>query len=319
MTRPLHIIASCTDRKRGQIPVALRLRSVRESDIEARARAWWKRLQEEDHATVMAEDLYAGDHWHVVRELPGVAEAAGYKPCLWVASAGYGLIRAESPVRPYSATFTRGHEDSVVRAEGQGLSATEVSQRWWKALGAHGGSTRALRSIHQVAAAEPRSSILVVASPSYVAALSEDLGLAAKTLDQPENLLIISGPSASLEAGELAPHWIPSNAYLQARMGGSRISLHARVARDILEEAKGHPLNAAKSRAHYQRIIQNSPPPRRYDRKPMTDDEVRAFINQVVGEGVKSWSAGLRLLRSREQACEQSRFRRIFQEMRERS
>src|SRR4051794_767517 len=116
MAHTLHIIASCTDRKRGLVPAALRLRSVRELDVEARARAWWMRLQGAEQATVVAEELYAGDHWQVVRELRVAAGTAGYIPYLWVASAGYGLIPAEAPVCPYSATFTRGHEDSVVRS-----------------------------------------------------------------------------------------------------------------------------------------------------------------------------------------------------------
>ena len=47
----------------------------------------------------------------VARGLPD--EAGGRPAQLWACSAGYGLIRADALVRPYAATFTSGHPDSV--------------------------------------------------------------------------------------------------------------------------------------------------------------------------------------------------------------
>ena len=176
------------------------------------------------------------------------------------------------------------------------------------------------RSISRLAEKNPRARLLVVASPAYVAALEDDLRQAAGILHHPEQLIIVSTPSP-LATGALAPHWIPSSAHLQAEMGGARLSLHARVARDILLRAQDEVsfLDAPRVREYYEQLIQRSAPPRRYERTPMTDDEVQQFIVRALSTEALSCSATLRRLRDSGRACEQQRFKRIFTELRERT
>lgn len=40
----LHIVATCTDRKRGTVADELRLRELPVADPESRATNWWRRL-----------------------------------------------------------------------------------------------------------------------------------------------------------------------------------------------------------------------------------------------------------------------------------
>ncbi|RKG52883.1 hypothetical protein D7X30_33280 [Corallococcus sp. AB011P] len=311
MGKVLHIIASCTDRKHLLVPEALRLRRIRGAETEARANTWWQRLEAHKHPQGPAHQLYAGEHWSVVLGLPGAARENGFNPSLWIASAGYGLIPQEAQIRPYSATFARGQEDSVVR-DSENKDTGEQLRRWWRTLSSHPGPVRGQpRTLRQLACEQPQANILIVASPLYVAAIADDLEFAAKSLQHPERLLIVSSP-ASLSNGSLAPHWIPSSAHHQQRLGGSRLGLHARVAREILLAAQGGHLNAAEVQMRYQQLIKKSAPLRQYDRQPMTDDEVREFIRQVVDEGTKSWSAALKQLRARQFACEQRRFKNLF-------
>lgn len=316
MTATLHIIASCTERKSRLVPGSLRLRDVAVDDTVMRARAWWRRLHTGHHEAFEAGTLYAGEHWSVVMGLPEVARASGFKPHLWVASAGYGLIPANASIRPYSATFARGDEDSVVKDASNRDTADQL-QAWWRVLSQQAGpSSLHVRSIKDLAANEPRACILVVASPVYVAALAEDLALAARQLMKAERLLIVSTPS-SLSKGPLAPHWIPSNAYHQQRLGGSKLSLHARVARELINESTVEQFDAPTLQKRYVRLIEGSAPPLVHSRTPMSDEQVCAFIRQAVKAGGKSWSASLRLLRAGGQACEQSRFKRLFLEVQE--
>jgi hypothetical protein len=146
--------------------------------------------------------------------------------------------------------------------------------------------------------------------------MEDDLFLAAQILHRPEHLLIVSTP-APLSNGRLAPHWIPSNAHLQAQFGGARQSLHARVARDILQQ--GRRLDAVELQRYYTQLIQRSAPPERYNRTLMTDDEVRQFIERAQRTEALSCTAALRRLRDSGRACEQQRFKRLFTEMRERT
>jgi hypothetical protein len=316
MPTDLHIVASCTDRKRVPVPRALHLREIHDMEARARARAWWAHLWTQAHETTCAQELYAGDHWRVVQELPALAREARLRPHLWVASAGYGLLPARAAVRPYSATFGRSHADSIARGT-PWRRGVEAHRQWWRALSEERlPDSRAPRSLQRLAEENPRARLLVVASPAYVGALEDDLCLAARALARPEQLLIVSAPS-TLATGALAPHWVPSSAHLQARMGGARLSLHARVARDLLRRARSQAdfLDAPRVQGYYQRLIQRSAPPPRYERAPMTDDEVRRFIVRASRTKALSWSAALRLLRGGGRACEQQRFKRIFTEL----
>ncbi|TSC27501.1 hypothetical protein [Corallococcus sp. Z5C101001] len=318
MGNVLHIVASCTDRKRLPVPETLHLRHIRGAQAEVRANTWWHQLQSHMHPLGPVQELYAGEHWSVVLGLPTIAHESGFKPNLWVASAGYGLIPNEALVRPYSATFARGHADSVARDAGNQDMATQL-RRWWGTLSSHAGpAPHHARTIRQLASEQSNSSILVVASPLYIAAISDDLEGAANALQHPERLLVVSSP-APLSKGLLAPHWIPSSAHHQQRLGGSRLGLHARVAREILLSAQGARLDAAEAQSKYQNLIKTSDPIQSYDRQPMTDDELRTFIRQVMDEGTKSWSAALRQLRGRQFACEQRRFKSLFVQVQENS
>ncbi|MCY1046711.1 hypothetical protein OV208_35735 [Corallococcus sp. bb12-1] len=172
------------------------------------------------------------------------------------------------------------------------------------------------RTVDQLAREQPQASILVVASPLYITALADDLARAAGSLRHAERLLLVSSP-APLAKGALAPHWIPSSAHHQERLGGSRLGLHARVAREILLASQGKQLNAVEVQKKYQQFIKKSAPLRQYNRKTMTDDNVRAFIRQVMAQGTKSWSTALRQMRAQHFACEQHRFKNLFVQVQE--
>ncbi|WNG27696.1 hypothetical protein F0U62_29445 [Cystobacter fuscus] len=320
MPTDIHIVASCTDRKRTLVPADLRLREICAPDIRSRAKRWWEQLWTHVHSTTRAQDLYAGDHWRVVMELPTLAVRAHLQPHLWVASAGYGLIPSNAAVRPYSATFRRGHADSVV-PDAHRRGATEELRQWWQVLSEEViPASSEPRSISHLAEKNPHAHFLIVASPPYVAALEDDLRHAAVVLHRPEQLLIVSTPSP-LATGVLAPHWVPSSAHLQSQMGGARLSLHARVARDILRRLRSEVgfLDSGCVREYYEQLIQRSAPPRRYERTPMTDEEVQQFIVRALRTEALSCSAALRRLRDSGRACEQQRFKRLFTELQERT
>ncbi|HSP81381.1 MAG TPA: hypothetical protein VLQ93_22880, partial [Myxococcaceae bacterium] len=77
MPTDLHIVASCTDRKRAPFPDDLRLRTIHAPNMRTRARHWWSHLREHPAAPTQVRDLYAGDHWRVILGLPTLAESEG--------------------------------------------------------------------------------------------------------------------------------------------------------------------------------------------------------------------------------------------------
>jgi hypothetical protein len=305
--RVLNLVVACTDRKRNTGAPAVRLRDIPPGPN--RANAWAKRLRSES-SRIAAQDLYIGDHWSIAKDLPAIAAKAGFEAHLWVASAGYGLVESSALLANYSATLAAGHLDSVSpsAADGSALGT------WWEALAAQPStSDTSIRSIAQLVASAPKAALLVVASPAYVRALEDDVAAASTSASDQANILIVTGkPGPRRE--ELRPFWVPSDSGVQTALGGALTSLHARVARFLLERSKEpSQLSAAWAREHLDELRSKSAPALRPERDRSTDDDVRAFINRRIAEGAKASHTGLlREYRASGRACEQSRFRDLF-------
>lgn len=311
MSRFLNIVVSCTDRKRLSVPDALRARAVGQLPIRRRFERWWHRLSTTRTTVLPASDLYVGDHWTVCLSLPAIARSKGFEPRLWIASAGYGLISADTTVRPYSATFASGQPDTVV-ASGE---RPEGLRTWWGLLGARRGpGAAAPRTVAALVRSAPHTNVILVCSPEYLRALRDDVANAIDEMASREQFLIVTSPTGVPH--ELEPFAIPSAAPLRGYVGGALPSLHARVARKILAESRGAVLAAPALRARYGALLARAPELPRYDRTRMNDREVRRFIlEQLRRHPSISHTPALRTLRDGGRACEQVRFRSLFQEV----
>jgi hypothetical protein len=258
-------------------------------------------------------DLYAGDHWRVVRTLPDAGLAAGYEPELWVLSAGYGLVSGTAPLHAYSATFASGHQDSIAERTGS-ISVEAMNRAWWRLLSEWAGPTPgAVRSLQELARREVDASILIFGSPDYVRAVEEDLLAAANVLRRPERLVVIS--SRGVKGGHLDPHLIESDAGLQSRLGGGLVSIHARVARLLLELARVGDWAAGALREQYQAVRPKVASVRVQPRTRVCDEEMRRFISTALREDSSASATGLlRRLRQGGRACEEARFRKLVTE-----
>ena len=88
-------------------------------------------------------------------------------PTLWVASAGWGLIPVDAPIRPYSATFSRP-------APRLGGRTTPRRAGWWSAVAAWEGPTPgAARSLTALVADHPRDRVLLALVPALLGCLRE--------------------------------------------------------------------------------------------------------------------------------------------------
>lgn len=306
----LQIIASCTSRKRLPVPAHLRLRELSpDLPIEERAHRWTERLANDPGPLTAAADLYGGDYWAIVQTLTGIAERKGFSARLWVASAGYGLVPATAQLHPYSATFTAGDPDAIAMSGESG----DAARNWWSALAAWpGAGGEGPRSVAALASADPAARILVIASPEYINALRDDITAAAQELADPNHLLIVSSPEG-LARSSLAAYLVPSTARWQSTLGGARVSLHARVARHVLTGVDGADLRADKQRARIERETEALPPLATIARASVSDDEVRAFIREHIGNTPAATASRLlRAFRDGGYSCERVRFAKLF-------
>ncbi len=298
----VHVIVTCTNRKSQPVPDQCHLGSVPAGDTDERARDWIRRLSELSYSPLIAAwDLYAGEHWTVARGLPDLA--GGGRIRLWACSAGYGLISADSPLRPYAATFTGGHPDSV---PGGAVGA----RAWWHALSSwEGPAASQPRSIRELAAREPTASYLLALSAPYLHACREDIVAAGSMVRDPDCFVVMSAGARDPDLP--ANLMVPADARLQALLGGTRQALNARIAAHLL--SAGIVGRAAAAR-HLARLLAQQPDVPRYERKKLSDAEVLALIaDGLTRSPGASASRLLRQFRDAGSAGEQGRFGRLHQ------
>lgn len=296
--RELHIIAACAERKRLPAPRTMSMRIVRGESLDTRFADWSKRMRDAELPMTTAEDLYVGEHWRAIRDLPEAAREYGFSANLLVASAGYGLVRSSGRLHTYAATFAREHADSILPR--RAVKTSHWYRSWWNALGQERLAGRATTTLRAIAKAAPQTNILIVASPAYVSAMHDDILSALELMNG--QLIIITSSAAGIPL--LEPYVVNSTARLQASLGGSLRSLHARAAREILGA-----FDPKRARRHLARYENERP---FIARQKSTDAQVRAFIKRSMA---RSYSTALRELRAAGSACEQSRFRDLFLEI----
>jgi hypothetical protein len=306
-------VVPCTKRKTRPIPDEARLRSVAGASPEERVERWVERLRGSSGETVPALSLYGGDHWSVVRSVASDGDLP-YRVQLWVCSAGYGLVAADAPLRPYSATFSKGHPDST-HATTPELGQRESFRRWWRALARWEGPVPgAARSVLDLAHATPEATILVAGSARYLGAMEDDLLQARRALESPEALTIVSAAGVCL--GQLESSRPAFDARLARKIGGGLMSLNVRVLREVLRGGTAPPRTPDVA-ARVAALASGLAPFQKPRRAPLTDDEVRAYLREELyrSPGAR-WSPLHRRLRDAGSACEQKRFRRLHEEVR---
>jgi len=310
MASTLHIIANCADTKRASVPKVLRLSSLRTTSVNRRAIQWRDRLAKYNGEPMPALNLYAGDHWAVVRSLPALANEFGFRSKLWIISAGYGLVPSETLLHPYSATFTSGHPDSVARSSRE-LTGDAVSL-WWETLSKFPGpDPEQPHSLKDLVSTTRNARFLIVASPPYLKAIEKDLLSAFEAISDPDRILVITSRNGG--RSKLNGNLIHSDARLQPALGGARVSLNARVAEMIIMNSGTWGLDARALAKKLNRVVANSPSLRKYDRQPMDDEEVKRFIwKSLKQNSTLSCTALLRTLRNSQRACEQKRFKGLY-------
>ena len=247
------------------MPPQLRLGDLSHRRPAARFAAWTSRLSRSAHPRYPAVDLYAGEHWQIARTLTTDTLAAK-KAMLWVASAGYGLIPADTAICAYRATFSAAARDTV------GASLAEVTD-WWQQLGEWPGpGPDRPRTFTDLAQRSPDATIIAVLSEAYQRACGEDLLAAAAILD-PDALSVVGPPDAH---PRLADVLVPVTAAVRHTVGGSLQALNVRAVKHLLDQTHRQP-SAGTARGCLGRHASEPARPRPAGKR-MSDADVRAYI-----------------------------------------
>lgn len=297
-TPTVRVVVTCSHRKNRPAPQRFQMRSVTGVRMATRLRRWTTHLSTSTAPAIAALDLYAGEHWGIARRLAQTSASHRPRVELWVCSAGYGLIPVTAPIMPYAATFSPGSPDSV----------TGGASAWWAALADWEGPAGAPRRLTDLVTADPTGRLLVVLSGTYLRACRDDLLRAVEGLSDTEQLSILS--AGSDPDPELSAFLLPADARLQAVVGGSLQALNIRIAQRLV--AAGIVAHDAMH-DELTKLLADQRPLRRYDRRRVTDTEVRHFIReQRAVNADASPTSLLRTFRETGNACEQGRFAAVF-------
>jgi hypothetical protein len=312
MANRINIVVTCANRKTVPVDSELELRTLKGIGAENRAERWIRRLSSPNrNRAVVADALYCGEHWSVVRSIPSVAKKAGRHTRIWICSAGYGLISSKSRLHPYNATFAAGDPNSVANGS-QGKERYRAMKQWWRKLAKwKGPGPEKIRSLAKLARTYPKDALLLVASREYLLAVEDDLRDAARELKSPNLLMVVSAGTRQL--GTLSPNLLPCDARLQNCLGGARVSLNARITRRLIGGCRAHRMEAVSATRYLSELLRLQPAIARQSRLRATDVQVIQFIRREMNKsGTEARSNMLRKFRKTGRACEQSRFAELY-------
>ena len=316
------VVTNCSNRKKRADYGQRKLGFYSSTRLSDRCSQWLEVLQEPLHTPIPARDLYAGDHWSVMKSVGGLV-GGDAELQLWVVSAGYGLISENAMVAPYSCTFSSGQQDSIH----QGVITVSKDanlRQWWRELqkweGPEPGSPRSLETLVQN---NPTTTLLVVLPQEYLKAIRSDLVRAREAIADPQRLLIVSVGTERVDG--LREHLVPGDARLQQLFATdtssgrtTMVSLNAKIARKIIEDRSSFPLELTTQCQRFAGWLTELKPLPKFNRTPMTEEQVKQFIRQeIVQNKQTSATQLLRKLRNSGRACEQSRFKQTFKEVME--
>ncbi len=302
----MNFVTTCTSRKSLPCPKELTLQSIVAESLQERFAGWSERLSHDFSEKRNPLALYSGNSWKVVRRI-NVEHHKAVRT--WVVSAGQGLLSAEEEVSSYAATFARGELDSVASGNVPSDRLTE----WWTLLcDWQRNKGKAVSSLADIACVYPDQPMIVAISADYFKATKLDLLKAREALSDADLLVIISAGTNS--SGPLAHNLVPADARLEHVFGKSRIVLNVRIAEALLRHFTPSELRSSTVRSYLAELIKDLPPSTSPKRESASDNEVAAFISEkILLPPPNSCTRLLREYRSTGRACEQKRFRNLYQ------
>ena len=279
-------------------------RSLTSGSLDHVAQTWGKRIR---GATPKLHPgrLYCGRAFMEGQKAAGCLGAG-----LTVISAGYGLVSEQEEIAPYSLTVVPGNTDSIARKVPRSEWAPNA---WWRTLGENTPAKINLRTYFEKR--EP-DLILISLSAGYAYLLQDEFQ--DLTPDQKLRLRIFCAADSSVVLPTVVDNVMPYDARLDgpdspirgtmSDFSGRALHHYARRVRDGI--IRGTDLS--EDRADLMTLTKDWGYPYRPRRKRQTDGEIITFILRNWSRTGVSTSASLRLLRESGYACEQGRFRDLF-------
>ena len=306
-TKKIIWVVNCVNRKTLKTNKEMAISSY-SLNSKVRANNWITRLSNPQSPLINAFDLYAGEGWQVVKNTISGLKKIGIE--LWIVSAGYGLIRSDSLIESYNATF----EPRVRNYVGTGNTAKnnhEMDRIWWATLNEWKGPPKASeRSFKSLISNNPQSPIVISLSRKYFSAVSDDLEEAVTNLQRHNKIFLLT--SGELNKPFESIH-IPVHSRYTQKLGGKPFSINFLTASEIINSHGQHNFNFKNVRQMVAESLETLPDLTPYNRKKLTDNEILEMINKLKKRSKShSFTSLLRLYRDDGYACRDTRFKDLY-------
>lgn len=211
----LNIVVSCVSNKSIEIPPDLQFRNIKLDTIPKMADLWIEKLKSSSSPIIEAEKLYSGAAWNTILSAKNVSNNLNNFNVNWyIMSVGYGLIKFNQPIKPYSITFSKPSFDGLRKR----VLKQKANTEWWDYI-----TTKRKLKIADIT--NSSTSTMILGSTEYINAIREDLSNA-------ENFMIFS---STYNARYFIKNHIKTHEKLRFITGGGKSDNNARNLKFVLE------------------------------------------------------------------------------------
>lgn len=302
---PLILVTSCSSRKSPSESDRVHAADLPRGSIGEVGKIW-RSLLREHYCRLPVSEMYLGRGFREAQKASQVACAQH-----WIVSAGLGLVTENEEIPAYDLTISGSGVNQISRKIQDGFS----SQAWWKQVARRKNPHR---SITRLTEESPHSTVVLALPANYFTMILGDIEkLDAANLKR----LRIIGPPKHAVPSYLQTLWLPYDERLDGPDGsnpGTRSDFPQRAARHFLEVI--WPQMARVSAKVHAEVVLDALSPLAYPsipkRRRLDDQDLVSAIKSLWLRAQGKSTCMLRILRDEERiACEQSRFKDLFHQV----
>jgi len=260
----LNIIVACVANKSTPPPKELQFRGIDLDTIPNMADKWINKLQFSSSPLVKANQLYSGAAWNTIKKAKIISDNLDSFDIEWyIMSVGYGLIKWDQPIKPYSITFSKPSFDSLRKR----VLKQDANNKWWSYI----TSKRKLK-ISDIATSD--SNTIILGSTEYINAIKDDL-------KESKNFMIFS---SMYNARYFKEQHVKTHEKLRFITGGGKSDNNARNLKYVLEHLEKWGVGLNDINKNLSKIISNIKqelPKSNFKRKPINEQEAKKVILEL--------------------------------------
>lgn len=298
----INIISSCTNSKKQTPSEAFKIANFKtDMQLEDVINIWNENIEKETIQVYEATKLYKGAAWKATLDTTTML-ATKFNTRLYVASAGYGLIHAETKICSYDSTFASSTANSITKFIVNADKNANV--QWWNMI-----------NKFKLSSFQKGSYFFIVLPHEYLSAAQDTIKLLVEKFDKKVFIFIANKHPIPLF---MKKNIIKFDSRFNNFQTGVLSNMLQRAVLWLSSEIikKEIPLVHQELQKHIDAKMNNFEAFNMPVRSKLSEDEIRNKIEKMILKDKNlSASKGLKNFRNSGYACEQKRFGKIFKEV----